>query len=1212
MNIGEEFYCPHCMKQISYEEEKCPHCNYDLSQTQSVSFLEEGTLLQNGRYQLGVAIGSGGFGITYAAWDIALGHPVAIKEYYPQGLCERDSSEDDSVIINPGREGMYQAGLFRFIREARILGTLQNVKNVVPVLEWFEANNTAYIVMKYISGVTLDEYVRINNIPPQKLIESMRDLIDSLVLIHEQGILHRDISPSNIMVQEDGTMTLIDFGAASAEERRKQGGDKTVIYNRRYAPIEQYDENGMQGPFTDVYALSATIYHLVCGQPPKESVARKAGESLKSPLDMNIPVKKYQNKAIMNGLILQPEKRTQTMTLFRSMLYNLPLPEEVARRRRFMFCVISAAAVISASIVLAVLNFTSGFPLGGGLWYSIRSVGLHVSGSSGGMSDVSVPSSAAGVDVVQIDDAAFQGQGSLRRAEIPGTVRTVGRFAFNGCASLDSVVIGEGTERILSQAFANCPSLQAVSVPSTLREIDPEAFLGHSTRLVLLGAMDSPAREIAESLGINYAHIETVSNDSGVTVTKYETGQNSASVPDSLHGLPVTVLESGTMEAVFPSSVQSVILPHSLGRLGDNALKAVSIKGIELPDSLREIGREAFSQSFIESVKIPSGVVSAGAEAFSVCLYLRSADISQAMTEIPEKFFERCNSLSSVAIPEGIERVGQYAFRRCYSLSHINMPESMRLIEFSAFEDCTSLAGIYLPPSIASMPVSALNGCPNSLTVTGYKGSFAEYFCNKYGFDFFSFDSADRHIVVTPRGGMWVEAGISSSDTIFLPSYSVYSKAVPATIIYRVGALRSRNVILPGHIHEIGAGSFRGNPVIESINCPASLRRIGGAAFEGCGNLSAVNLREGLEEIGIQAFSRCGKLSEIELPPTVKTIGESAFDGCASLVSVRIPQSMTLLDRRTFAGTGLVALNIPQNIAKCRQAFEDCKSLKSVVFEQGVKTIWGTFAGCENLETVTIPDGVNQISRSTFAGCRNLRDIWIYSDNAELDYISDNTRRTAYLFADSPNLTIHAHRGSNPHMYADLHGINFSPIPASDDTGLEGRPMRYRVSGRIYTDEQLAAMISPVPNDGKYHYWGQFQYALGYGFTDLTEKCLEAYEAAGDENDKRLAAVTRLFLAQSKEHGYSGGIGVLFFENNAAHPSLKAGDIIVEVKGETFSTFDEFNWMLKAVRAESDTAPLTVLRADSSGVLRKTEAFSRKGEPLFAAMDVFPKTFEEL
>ena len=1213
MNIGERFYCPHCLREIEEDGIICPHCGYDPAKIQNVHILEEGTLLQNGRYQLGASIGSGGFGITYAAWDLVLNQPVAVKEYYPLNMCERDAEEDSSVITNPGSEGLYQSGLLRFIREARILATLQNLKNVVPVLEWFEANNTAYIVMKYISGVTLEDYVKTNNIKPAEIIEMMRDLIDSLILVHAQGIIHRDISPSNIMVQEDGSLMLIDFGAASAEERMSKGEDHTVIFNRRYAPVEQYDEKEMQGPFTDVYALSATIYHLICREPPKESIARKAGDTLKSPREKHIPIKKYQDKAIMNGLILQPGKRTQNMKVFRSMLYNLPMPEEVLLRRRFMFRVISFSAAILAAFVLAAVNFTLGFPLGGGLRYSLRNDGFHVLGLTSEAAKISPPSKIAGISVVRIDDAAFQGSETLIEAVIPGSVNTIGRFAFNGCANLRAVELCEGVKSLSAESFANCTSLQAVNIPPTLTDIDPAAFSNSGNRLVLLGSMDNPASLIAEKLGLRYACISTRDNENGLTVTRYETRQNHAAIPDFIGGKPVTALESGNEKPVFPEGVpgvQSVILPKTLERIGDYAFLGVSISSIDLPAGLKHIGRQAFSQSFIENVEIPDSVESLSGEAFYVCVYLKSVKLPSGIKEIPSKCFQACTSLNSVTIPQGVTKINSHAFQECKNLSGLEIPDGVKMIEHFAFMNCTSLESLYLPPTIDRMFVSALDGCPKSLCVIGFKGSYAEYLCAKYGFRFFDIASVDEKISISPKGNMWIDEGIESSDTIVLPSYSRYSTAVPARQLYRANALRSRNVILPEHMQIIGAGSFMGNMILESIDCPPSLRSIGGTAFEGCRNLRAVNLREGLEEIGLWAFLNCENLSEIKLPSSLKSIAARAFENCKSLTAVNIPESMTLLDWRTFSGTGVISVDIPGNIVKCASAFENCKSLRSVTFADGIRTIWGTFAGCENLETVVIPESVNQISRSSFTGCGNLRDVWIYSDVAELDYVSDVTKKNPYLFSDSPNLTIHAHRGSSSHVYASLHNINFAAIPQSDDVRGKRNIPPFRASGRVYTDEELLRMITPRPNDDKYRYWQQMRYAMGYGFKELAYKCLDAYESAGNDDDKIWALAARRFMTQAENHGYYAGMAVAFFEGRKEHPTIKPGDILVEINGKTFRREEDFDELDKS--SETGFKVLTVLRADASGILRKVNVTVRRGNPLCAMMSLIPLTFEKL
>ena len=1209
MNIGEKFYCSRCMREVNDEAIKCPHCGYDPFDKNKGWVLEEGTLLQNGRYQLGAVLGSGGFGITYAAWDLLLNYPLAIKEYYPRNLCERDVSEDDSVIINPGREGMYQSGLFRFIREARILGTLQNFKNVVPVSEWFEANNTAYIVMKYISGVTLEDYVKANHIPPQKLITMMRDIVEALVLVHAQGIIHRDISPTNIMVQDDGTMILIDFGASSTKERMSNGEDHTVIYNRKYAPIEQYDEAGMQGSFTDVYALSATLYHLICGTPPKESVARKFGDTLQSPRDRNIPIKKYQDRAIMDGLILQPEKRTPSMAVFRSMLYNLPMPEEVTRRRRFIFRVLSAVAVVTLAVILVAINFTTGFPLREGLLFSLHSDGFHVSGFTSLKEKVSVPPSIAGIDIVQIDEAAFQGNEVLTYAEIPGTVKNIGRFAFNMCTNLKEAILGEGVSSISSQAFSGCTNLQAVMTTSTLTEIDPEAFSNTGERLILLGNLDTKAAKIAGQLGLNYAHIESIENSDGITITKYETAQNKAVVPDVLNGKPIKVIESGNIRAVFPTMLQSVILPRSLDKIGDYALRGVSIAGIDLPSSLKHIGREGFSQSFVESIDIPDSVQFVGEEAFSICMYIHSVKLSSSMKEIPRECFVRCGSLNSVTIPEGITAINDRAFQRCSNLTFLAVPDTVSFIGDSAFTDCFSLDSIYLPPTLDHMDISALDGCRASMTITGYEGSLGQYIARKYGYNFYDLGNSDEHIIISPNSNLWVKAGIASSDTIALPSYSVYSKAIPARQIDRARALKSSRVILPKHVQAICAGSFMGNLAVVSIDCPSSLRRIETVAFRGCENLRAINLSDGLEAIDTQAFQNCRKLTEIILPSSVKSIGENAFENCVSLTAIKIPTSLAVLDRKAFRATGLVSLDIPGNIVKCSSAFEDCKNLRSVAFAEGIRTIEGSFAGCTELETVTIPDGVNKLSRSTFNGCGSLRDVWIYSDKIDLDYISDNTKKKGYLFADSPNLTIHARKASSSHVYASLHNINFDAIPDRDEVA-DKDIVRFKASKRIYSDAQLISMLTPKPNDNKYHYWGQFQYALGYGLTELAHRCLDVYERSGNDDDKIWANSARMFISQIEKHGYYAGEAIAFFEGRKDHPAFKVGDIIVEINGQAFRTEAEYNKLEHPSKIGFKV--YTVLRADDDGMLRKIDLMVRKGSPLCAVMNIIPLMFEEL
>lgn len=1243
MNIGEEFYCSRCMRPVEDEEDICPHCGYDPYHDSDTHLLEEGTLLNNGRYQIGAVIGSGGFGITYAAWDRKFDQPVAIKEYYSRNLCERNTTEDDTVTVNPDSEYIYQKGLDRFIREAKILNTLENVKNVVPVIEWFEANNTAYIVMKYIRGITLEEYVQKNNIQPQKLIAMMREIIDSLILIHQQGILHRDISPTNIMVQEDGTMILIDFGAAALEDQISQGKGKTAIFNRRYAPPEQYDESGMQGPWTDVYALSATIYHMICNEPPLESIARTGKDTLKSPDELGIHLKKYQNKAIMQGLTLKPDKRIQSMDIFRSVLYNLPMPEEVIRRRRFMIRVISAAALFILVSILVMINYSFGFYLGNGIRYSLYGDGLHIRGSSSESENITLPSKIAGVNIVQIDEGAFQGSEKLRDVYIPGTIETIERFAFNGCNNLTNVTLDEGVKRISSQSFTNCNNLQAVMIPDSVNEISADAFSNSSERLVLIGNMNNKAHELAGKLNLNYSHIETKDNESGVTLTKYESSQGNANIPDSINGKPVTVIDSGQNISVFVlprETAHNIILPARLERIGNYAFYQVQIRAINFPETLTHIGEYAFSETYIENLSLPDSVISLGKSAFSPCVSLRTVKLSSGMKEIPEGCFENVYSMTSLTIPKGITEIKFMAFRGCSSLTSVGLPEGIKIIGDYAFGDCTALESIYLPPSLARMNVAALEGCRNSLAIIGWGGTFAQYFTERYGFEFHDMKKADRNIGISPRGNIIIDKQTEESDNIILPSYrmNITVKRISLAI-----SLRSRNIIMPSHIEEISTASFYGNKYLESFSCPDTLKQIGTLAFGNCENLKDAKLGNGITDIGSAAFASCSGLESITLPSSLKTIEAGAFEHCTGLKSIDIPASIIMLHDDVFADTGLTSVTVPGNVSKLGTAFYGCKNLRTAILEEGVRTIRGTFAECDSLETVIIPSTVQRISRSSFMGCKNLKDVWIYSDNIELDYFTGATRHIEYtcatkhieyanmsfeypdmnfqitnlekdnktkLFTDIPGVTIHARRGSNAHLYAEINNIKFALI--SDDANNEPKTQkfRYKSSERIYSDEEIIAIIDPKDDNDPGRIWTRFRYAYGYGFSELAFKCLDAYMKFGGEYEKIWGTSAKLFLEQSESHGYTSGEAIADFEGHKGHPVLKAGDIIVEVEGKTFRDYDEFNRLMKEGKPES--RKLTVLRANDKGILEKHEVINVKGQPLFAVMSVSPLTFEEL
>lgn len=325
-----EKICLGCIEKYSDTEKICPHCGYvDGTPPKEAYHLTPGTVLK-GRYIVGKVIGYGGFGITYIGYDGVFEHKIAIKEYLPGEFATRSPGVTQVSVYTGDRSDQFQGGIKKFVDEAKRLAKFKSSPGIVSVFDSFTENNTAYIAMEYLEGESLKNRLeREGTLGVDESFDIILSILSALKEVHKEGILHRDISPDNIFLCSDGQIKLLDFGAARYATS-SHSKSLSVIVKPGYAPQEQYRSRGDQGPWTDVYACAATLYKMITGVTPEDSMERGNKDTLVPPSKLGIKIPKNKENAIMNAMNLRIEDRTQTAEAFEA---DLKTEKDIKRNR---------------------------------------------------------------------------------------------------------------------------------------------------------------------------------------------------------------------------------------------------------------------------------------------------------------------------------------------------------------------------------------------------------------------------------------------------------------------------------------------------------------------------------------------------------------------------------------------------------------------------------------------------------------------------------------------------------------------------------------------------------------------------------------------------------------------------------------------------------------------------------------------------------------